>query len=84
MVCVSVDLCAEALVYDLKSNQQVIRLQGHYDYSFAAAWHPDAYVIATGNQVSKVVDYCDVDGHDPKIFVKRFNSYDPSPGWGCM
>lgn len=25
-------------------------LQGHLDYSFASAWHPDGRVLATGNQ----------------------------------
>lgn len=26
------------------------RLQGHLDYSFSSAWHPDGRVLATGNQ----------------------------------
>lgn len=30
---------------------QVAQLKGHLDYSFAAAWHPDGNVVATGNQV---------------------------------
>lgn len=30
---------------------QVAQLKGHEDYSFAAAWHPDGNVVATGNQV---------------------------------
>ena len=30
---------------------QVMQLQGHLDYSFASAWHPDGLVVATGNQV---------------------------------
>lgn len=30
---------------------QVLQLRGHMDYSFAAAWHPDGNVVATGNQV---------------------------------
>lgn len=25
-------------------------MQGHSDFSFASAWHPDGYTIATGNQ----------------------------------
>lgn len=28
----------------------VARLRGHADFSFAAAWHPDGHVVATGNQ----------------------------------
>ena len=31
---------------------QVARLEGHFDYSFACAWHPDGNLVATGNQVS--------------------------------
>lgn len=27
-----------------------MRLRGHADFSFAAAWHPDGNVVATGNQ----------------------------------
>ena len=37
--------------YDAASGRQVAALKGHSDYSFAAAWHPDGNVIATGNQV---------------------------------
>jgi WD40 repeat protein len=40
-----------ALLYDAASGRQVAELQGHADYSFAAAWHPDGNVLATGNQV---------------------------------
>ncbi|KAI3424072.1 hypothetical protein D9Q98_009435 [Chlorella vulgaris] len=39
-----------ALLYDAASGRQVAELQGHADYSFAAAWHPDGNVLATGNQ----------------------------------
>lgn len=39
-----------ALLYDAASGRQVAQLQGHLDYSFAAAWHPDGHVVATGNQ----------------------------------
>ncbi|KAL4427141.1 hypothetical protein ABPG77_001145 [Micractinium sp. CCAP 211/92] len=39
-----------AHVYDAASGRQVAQLKGHLDYSFAAAWHPDGYVVATGNQ----------------------------------
>ncbi|KAJ6680370.1 GAMYB-BINDING PROTEIN [Salix purpurea] len=30
--------------------QTVSTVQGHSDYSFASAWHPDGRVFATGNQ----------------------------------
>lgn len=30
-----------------------MQLKGHLDYSFAAAWHPDGHVVATGNQVRR-------------------------------
>lgn len=36
---------------DLKSGKAVQTLKGHLDYSFAAAWHPDGNLLATGNQV---------------------------------
>ena len=42
-----------AHVYDAASGRQVAALKGHSDYSFAAAWHPDGNVIATGNQVGR-------------------------------
>ena len=48
-----------ALVYDAASGRQVAALRGHSDYSFAAAWHPDGHVIATGNQVGwAAVGWC--------------------------
>lgn len=37
---------------DLKSGKAVQTLKGHLDYSFAAAWHPDGNLLATGNQVT--------------------------------
>ncbi|KAL4459152.1 hypothetical protein ABPG75_014017 [Micractinium tetrahymenae] len=39
-----------AHVYEAASGREVAQLKGHLDYSFAAAWHPDGYVVATGNQ----------------------------------
>ena len=42
-----------AHVYDAASGRQVAQLRGHLDYSFAAAWHPDGNVVATGNQVGR-------------------------------
>ena len=41
-----------AQLTDLKSGKPVAALKGHLDYSFAAAWHPEGNLLATGNQVS--------------------------------
>ncbi len=41
----------DAQLTDLKSGKPVAALKGHLDYSFAAAWHPDGNLLATGNQV---------------------------------
>lgn len=30
--------------------QEIASLNGHLDYSFSSAWHPDGRVLATGNQ----------------------------------
>lgn len=30
--------------------QTISCLKGHLDYSFASAWHPDGWILATGNQ----------------------------------
>lgn len=38
------------LLLDSSSGQHIAELEGHQDYSFAAAWHPDGVYIATGNQ----------------------------------
>ncbi|GBF93182.1 hypothetical protein Rsub_05914 [Raphidocelis subcapitata] len=35
---------------DLLAGQTVLRLRGHKDYAFAAAWHPRGQLLATGNQ----------------------------------
>lgn len=40
----------EGLLVDPVSGNTVATLHGHYDFSFAAAWHPDGNVVATGNQ----------------------------------
>ncbi len=39
-----------AVLVDVNSGLQVMRLAGHLDYSFAVAWHPDGQLLATGNQ----------------------------------
>lgn len=37
-------------IMDVQSGKQVAALKGHLDFSFAAAWHPNGYMLATGNQ----------------------------------
>ena len=39
------------LLLDSKTGNRVHTLEGHLDYSFAAAWHPSGTLLATGNQV---------------------------------
>ncbi|DBB18543.1 hypothetical protein WJX82_001381 [Trebouxia sp. C0006] len=39
-----------AQLTDLKTGKPAAALKGHLDYSFAAAWHPDGNLLATGNQ----------------------------------
>lgn len=41
-----------ARLTDVKTGKPVAALKGHLDYSFAAAWHPDGNLLATGNQVT--------------------------------
>ena len=38
------------LLLDAKTGNRVHMLEGHLDYSFAAAWHPSGILLATGNQ----------------------------------
>ncbi|KXZ54216.1 hypothetical protein GPECTOR_5g308 [Gonium pectorale] len=38
------------LLTDVHNGVTVARLQGHRDFSFAAAWHPGGTLLATGNQ----------------------------------
>ena len=40
----------EAWLVDPGSGRRTAKVEGHLDYSFAAAWHPDGRVFATGNQ----------------------------------
>uniref|UniRef100_A0A0D9Z878 Uncharacterized protein n=1 Tax=Oryza glumipatula TaxID=40148 RepID=A0A0D9Z878_9ORYZ len=41
---------SDCLIADSQSGKEMARLQGHLDYSFSSAWHPDGRVLATGNQ----------------------------------
>lgn len=43
---------AEGLLSDCQTGRTVATLEGHSDYSFASAWHPDGRIFATGNQDS--------------------------------
>jgi len=49
MMCVAGD-DPDVLLVDSCSGKTTHSLKGHLDYSFAAAWHPDGQVLATGNQ----------------------------------
>ncbi|VVB11615.1 unnamed protein product [Arabis nemorensis] len=41
---------AECLISDSQSGKVISSLEGHKDYSFASAWHPNGLILATGNQ----------------------------------
>ncbi|KAJ0623826.1 putative transcription factor WD40-like family [Helianthus annuus] len=40
----------DGLLVDSTSGKTVATVEGHLDYSFASAWHPDGKIFATGNQ----------------------------------
>ncbi|MCL7042577.1 hypothetical protein MKW94_024505 [Papaver nudicaule] len=40
----------DGLLVDSQNGKTVSSLEGHLDYSFASAWHPDGRIFATGNQ----------------------------------
>eukprot|EP00252_Welwitschia_mirabilis_P025194 TRINITY_DN777_c0_g1_i12.p1 TRINITY_DN777_c0_g1~~TRINITY_DN777_c0_g1_i12.p1 ORF type:complete len:338 (+),score=27.71 TRINITY_DN777_c0_g1_i12:1867-2880(+) len=40
----------DCLIADTKTGKTVGTLKGHLDYSFSSAWHPNGYLVATGNQ----------------------------------
>uniref|UniRef100_A0A1J3I733 Putative WD repeat-containing protein C2A9.03 n=1 Tax=Noccaea caerulescens TaxID=107243 RepID=A0A1J3I733_NOCCA len=40
----------ECLLTDAVSGKVVHELEGHLDYSFSSAWHPNGQILATGNQ----------------------------------
>ncbi|XP_078440006.1 putative WD repeat-containing protein C2A9.03 [Wolffia australiana] len=40
----------EGLLVDPLSGKTIGELRGHRDYSFASAWHPGGWLVATGNQ----------------------------------
>ncbi|KAF5783385.1 putative transcription factor WD40-like family [Helianthus annuus] len=40
----------DGLLVDSSSGKTAATIEGHRDYSFASAWHPDGRILATGNQ----------------------------------
>lgn len=40
----------EAWLVDTASGRRMAKMEGHLDFSFAAAWHPNGCLFATGNQ----------------------------------
>ena len=80
-------LCAvgddpNGVLLDPATGATVARLTGHIDYSFAAAWHPDGNIIATGNQdlTTRVFDLrmtsrvlCVLRGHIGAVRSLRFS-----------
>ncbi|XAR56849.1 hypothetical protein NMG60_11037470 [Bertholletia excelsa] len=40
----------EGMLVDARTGETVKPLVGHFDFSFASAWHPDGLTFATGNQ----------------------------------
>ena len=40
----------EAWLVDVASGRRMAKMEGHLDFSFAAAWHPNGCMFATGNQ----------------------------------
>ncbi|XP_022138944.1 uncharacterized WD repeat-containing protein C2A9.03-like isoform X2 [Momordica charantia] len=40
----------DCLITDANSGRAIGCLQGHLDYSFTSAWHPNGHILATGNQ----------------------------------
>ncbi|MFS7989111.1 putative transcription factor WD40-like family [Helianthus anomalus] len=40
----------DGLLVDSSSGKRAATVEGHLDYSFASAWHPDGRIFATGNQ----------------------------------
>eukprot|EP00172_Hildenbrandia_rubra_P003960 Plantae.Rhodophyta-Hildenbrandia_rubra.ctg7145.p1 GENE.Plantae.Rhodophyta-Hildenbrandia_rubra.ctg7145~~Plantae.Rhodophyta-Hildenbrandia_rubra.ctg7145.p1 ORF type:complete len:430 (-),score=76.64 Plantae.Rhodophyta-Hildenbrandia_rubra.ctg7145:1019-2308(-) len=49
LVAIVGDVC-QAFVVDDLSGDKVATLNGHIDFSFATAWHPDGVLFATGSQ----------------------------------
>lgn len=81
----------EARLLDWSTGKPVAALQGHYDYSFAVAWHPDGRLIATGNQDSsaRVWDVRMVGGGSVAVLRARMGAirslrFSPSGGYLAM
>ncbi|AAF17690.1 F28K19.28 [Arabidopsis thaliana] len=46
----AIDSNPECLLADTGSGKVIHGLEGHLDYSFSSAWHPNGQILATGNQ----------------------------------
>ena len=65
---------------DLKSGKPVQKLKGHLDYSFAAAWHPEGNLLATGNQVGSTALIANLAAHmQQSAAVRQMRGFP-----GCM
>ncbi|KAK4398794.1 hypothetical protein Sango_1354900 [Sesamum angolense] len=40
----------DGMLVDSQTGKTVAPLRGHFDFSFASAWHPNGHIFATGNQ----------------------------------
>ncbi|KAL8046081.1 hypothetical protein ABFX02_08G155900 [Erythranthe guttata] len=49
----------DGMLVDSSTGKTISHLCGHLDFSFASAWHPNGYTLATGNQdkTSRVWDF---------------------------
>jgi len=62
----------EEFLSESQIGKVVTTLQGHFDYSFASAWHPDGTVFATGNQ-DTTCRLCDVRNTSTSLEVLKGN-----------
>ncbi|KAH7682931.1 WD40-repeat-containing domain-containing protein [Dioscorea alata] len=71
LVTVVGDHC-DGLLVDSRDGKVLSSLVGHFDYSFASAWHPDGLTFATGNQ-DKTCRVWDVRNLSSSIAVLKGN-----------
>ncbi|KAM0944153.1 putative transcription factor WD40-like family [Dioscorea sansibarensis] len=62
----------DGLLVDSQDGKVLSTLVGHFDYSFASAWHPDGLTFATGNQ-DKTCRVWDVRNLSSSIAVLKGN-----------
>mmetsp|Transcript_3852 Transcript_3852/g.6727 ORF Transcript_3852/g.6727 Transcript_3852/m.6727 type:complete len:636 (-) Transcript_3852:222-2129(-) len=77
---------SDVILADGETGKVLHQLKGHRDYSFATAWHPNGYLVATGNQdtTARVFDIryiskdskpvCVIGGHMGAIRSVRFSN----------